>query len=39
MSPEKVIEILNSIYQIEVITPNRKEKISKTILLTKEQKT
>jgi transposase len=38
MSPEKVIEILKNIYQIEITTPNRKEKLSKTILLTKEQK-
>ena len=38
LSPEKVIEILQSIYQIEIITPNMKEKIKKTILLTSEQK-
>lgn len=38
LSPEKVIEILQSIYQIEIITPNIKEKIKKTILLTPEQK-
>ena len=31
-------EILQSIYQIEIITPNIKEKIKKTILLTPEQK-
>jgi transposase len=38
LSPEKVIEILQSIYQIEIITPNIKEKVKKTILLTSEQK-
>jgi transposase len=38
LSPEKVIEILQSIYQIEITTPNIREKIKKTILLTPEQK-
>lgn len=36
--PEKVIEILQSIYQIEIITPTTKEKIIKTLLLTPEHK-
>lgn len=38
MSPEKVIEIIQSIYEIEVTTPKTKEKIRKTILLNEEQK-
>lgn len=38
LSPEKVIEILQSIYQIEIITPTTKEKIIKTLLLTPEHK-
>lgn len=38
LSPEKVIEILQSIYQIEIITPITKEKIVKTLLLTPEHK-
>ncbi|UZO82303.1 IS1634 family transposase [Aquimarina sp. ERC-38] len=38
LSPEKVIEILQSIYQIEIVTPNTKEKITKTLLLTDEHR-
>lgn len=38
LSPEKVIEIIQSIYEIEVTTPKLKEKIRKTLILTKEQK-
>jgi transposase len=38
LSPEKVIEILQSIYQIEIITPKNKEIIKKTLLLTAEQR-
>lgn len=38
LSPEKVIEIVQSIYQIEIITPTTKEKIIKTLLLTPEHK-
>ena len=38
LSPEKVIEIIQSIYQIEVTTPKLKEKIRKTLILTEEQK-
>lgn len=38
LSPEKVIEILQSIYEIEITTPKQKQKIRKTILLTEEQK-
>ncbi len=38
LSPEKVIEILQSIYQIEVMVPKTKQIIKKTLLLTKEQK-
>jgi len=38
LSPEKVIEILQSIYQIENITQTTKEKIVKTLLLTSEHK-
>ena len=37
MSPEKVIEIIQSIYQINVITPHN-ELVSKTIVLSQEQK-
>lgn len=36
LSPEKVIEILQSIFQIEIQTPKNKELIKKTLLLTKE---
>ena len=36
LSPEKVIEILQSIYQIEIITPKKNEKIKKTLILTQE---
>lgn len=36
LSPEKVIEILQSIYQIEIITPKINEKIKKTLILTQE---
>ena len=38
VSPEKVIEIVQSIYQIEITTPKLKEKITKTLVLTEEQK-
>ena len=37
-SVEKVIEILQSIYQIEILTPNTKQKIKKTLLLTEEHR-
>jgi transposase len=37
LSPEKVIEIIQGIYQIEVITPSSKFKLQKTIILTEEQ--
>lgn len=37
LSPEKVIEIVQSIYEIVVTTPKQKERISKTLLLSKEQ--
>lgn len=36
LSPEKVIEILQSIYQIEIKNPFNDEHIKKTILLTEE---
>lgn len=36
LSPEKVIEILQSIYQIEILTPKSKEIIRKNLLITKE---
>mgnify|MGYP001016200429 CR=1 FL=1 len=38
LSPEKVIEILQSIYQIEIKTPTTKQIIRKTLLLTEEHK-
>lgn len=37
LSPEKVIEIIQNIHEITVITPNQ-EVITKTIILTEEQK-
>ncbi|HNS29413.1 MAG TPA: transposase, partial [Tenuifilaceae bacterium] len=36
LSPEKVIEIIQSIYQVELITPKTKQIIKKNILLTDE---
>ena len=38
LSPEKVIEILQSINQIEITTPKNKEVVKKTLMLTKEHK-
>lgn len=38
LSPEKVIEIIQSIYQIEITTPKLKEKIRRNLLLTDEHK-
>ncbi|MDF1518840.1 MAG: IS1634 family transposase, partial [Lutibacter sp.] len=38
LSPEKVIEIVQSIYEIELTTPKLKEKIKKIILLTEEHR-
>jgi len=38
LSPEKVIEIIQSIYQIEITTPKNKEVLIKTLILTNEQK-
>ena len=37
LSTEKVIEIVQSIYEIEITTPNSKEKLKKILLLTDEQ--
>ena len=39
LSPEKAIEIAKTIYSIRVKTPANNEIVSKTILLTQEQKT
>ena len=39
LSPEKAIEIAKTIYSIKIKTPTHKEEVSKTILLTEEQKT
>lgn len=36
LSPEKVIEILKSIYQIEVLNPANNERIKRTLLLSEE---
>jgi len=36
LSPEKVIEILQSIYQIEITVPQNSKKIRKTLILTQE---
>lgn len=38
LSPEKVIEILQNIYQIEVCLPNTNELYTRVLLLTDEQK-
>ncbi len=38
LSPEKVIEIIQSIYQLEIQTPETKQIIKKTLLLTQEHK-
>lgn len=38
LSPEKVIEIVQNIYEIEATTPKMKEKIKKTLILTDEQR-
>jgi transposase len=38
LSPEKVIEIVQSIYEIEVTTPKMKEKIKKILIMSEEQK-
>lgn len=38
LSPETVIDILQSIYEIEVAIPNQNEKIRHTILLTEEHR-
>jgi transposase len=38
LSPEKVIEIIQSIYQIEITTPKSKEVIAKTLLLSDEHR-
>jgi transposase len=38
LSPEKVIEIIQSIYQIEITAPKNKEVIKSTLMLTKEHK-
>jgi transposase len=37
-SPEKVIEIIQSIFEIEITTPSSKEVIKKILLITEEQK-
>lgn len=38
LSPEKAIDIAKTIYQIQVKTPNQQNLVSKTILITQEQK-
>lgn len=38
LSPEKAIEIAKTIYRITVETPKHKHRVTKTILLTEEQK-
>lgn len=38
LSPEKVIEIIQNIHQIEITTPKLNEKIKRTLLLTEEQR-
>lgn len=39
LSPEKVIEIIQSIYQIQITTPTTKEIVKKNLFLTNEHKT
>ena len=38
ISPEKAIEIAKTIYSVKIVTPNEKHTLSKTILVTDEQK-
>jgi transposase len=38
LSPEKAIEIAKTIYSVQVVTPSQKHKISKTLLITEQQK-
>lgn len=38
LSPEKVIEIVQSIFQIEITTPKLKERIKKVLIFTEEQR-
>ena len=38
LSPEKAINIAKTIYNITLVTPTTKDKISKTLILTEEQK-
>jgi transposase len=38
LSPEKAIEIAKTIYSVQMVTPIQKHNISKTLLLTEEQK-
>jgi len=38
LSPETVIDVLQSIYEIEVTNSNNQQTIKKTLLLTEEQK-
>jgi transposase len=38
LSPEKAIEIAKTIYSVKIVTPLSKQLITKTILLTQEQK-
>ena len=38
LSPEKVIEIVQSIYQIQITTPTTKEIVKRNLLLTDEHK-
>ena len=38
LSPEKVIEVVQNIYQIEILTPETKQILQKTLFLTQEHK-
>lgn len=38
LSAEKAIEIAKTIYSVKIITPNQKHSLSKTVILTEEQK-
>ena len=38
ISPEQAIEIAKTIYSVKVVTPKQKQVISKTVLVTDEQK-
>jgi Zn-dependent metalloprotease len=38
ISPEQAIEIAKTIYSVKIVTPKQKQVLSKTIVVTNEQK-